>query len=203
MAIVNGYCSLPTLKAHLSITESGDDTILEAIVEAVSRLIDEECGTQFYAATQTRYFTAVASHRLLLPAGSDLLSVTTLKTDEDGDRTYENSWAATDFDLLPYNAQLHSTPRPYWEIRVTPDGDYAFPVGVEKGVEIVGSWGFASATPDIVEKACLHQCGLDYYARNAPLGTAGSGEYQTEVAAIGLHPFTRRMLGPVKWGRAA
>lgn len=205
MAITNGYLTVAELKAHLSITDSGDDALLEDIVSDVSREIDEECGTRFYAVSETRYFTAVESHRILLPVGSDLLSVDVngLKTDEDGDRTYEKTWATTDFDLLPYNAQLGSTPRPYWEIRVTPEGDYSFPVGVEKGVQIAGSWGFASSAPRIVKRACRYQCALEYYARNAPLGSTGSGEFETEVRGIGLHPFVKRMLERVSWGRAA
>ena len=54
----------------------------------------------------------------------DLLSVTTLKTDEDGDRTYEITWATTDYDLMPYNATLESQAQPYSHLQTTPDGDY-------------------------------------------------------------------------------
>jgi len=195
MAITNGYCTLAAIKARLGITDTTDDTVLEAVVESVSRAIDDYTGRWFYAATQTRYFTAQRRGCLLI---DDLLSVTTLKTDDDADGTFETTWAATDYHLGPYNAQLESVPQPYTRIEIAPNGNNWFPDGVSRGVEIVGSWGFSSTTPDVVEQACLFQVAHEFRAREAPLGAMGSGELATDVRMTGLHPVTRRLLEPYR-----
>jgi hypothetical protein len=204
--IVNGYTTLALLKARLDIAtaDTGDDSILEAIVTAVSRQIDDYCRRRFYAVSETRYFMARRHDRILV---DDLLSVSALLTDEDGDRTYETTWAVTDYDLAPDNAQLESQPRPYWEIRATPDGDYCFPVGIPRGIKITGSWGFSATTPGVVAEACLWQSARVFRASEMPTGTAGGGEFethmvggefQTRTVAAGLHPFVRTMLNPYR-----
>lgn len=198
MAITNGYATLAGLRARLGITgvsDTTDDAVLEAIVESVSRAIDDYTGRQFYAATQTRYYTPRYGRRLMV---DDLLSVTTLKTDEDGDGTYETTWATTDYTLAPYNAQLESVPQPYWRVEVTEAGVYWFPAGVQRGVQIVGSWGFSATTPDVVEQACLFQAAHEFRVQQAPMGIMGSGDLQNEVRLTGLHPVTRRLLEPYR-----
>jgi hypothetical protein len=153
MAVTNGYCTLQELKDRQAITtvDATRDTYLEDMIEAASRWIDNHTGRRFYAATETRYYSPRWTDLILV---DDLLGVTTLKTDEDGDRTYEVTWAATDYDLEPYNAPLLSPPGPYFMIRVTPQGLYSFP-GQTKSVQIAGSWGYASAAPEAVKEACL------------------------------------------------
>ena len=199
MAITNGYATLAEARAEVGITgvsDTSDDAALEALVESVSRAIDDFCGRRFYAATQTRYYSATSGRRLLV---DDLLSVTTLKTDDDGDGAYETTWATTDYHLSPYNAQLESVPEPYWRIEVSEGGDYSFPCGPRR-VQIVGSWGFSATTPDVINRACLFQVSQEFRTRNAPLGVQGSGEFATEVRSIGLHPFVKRLLsnGPYR-----
>jgi hypothetical protein len=179
------------------VSDTADDAVLEAIVESVSRAIDDFCGRRFYAATETRYYTARKSRRLLV---DDLLSITTLKTDDDADGTYETTWAATDYNLAPYNAQLAPVPEPYWEIEVSENGDYWFPTGTIKGVQVVGSWGFSATTPDVINRSCLFQVAQEFRTRHAPLGIQGSGDMQVEIRGIGLHPFVKRLLstGPYR-----
>ncbi len=190
MAIVNGYTTLATLKSRISITDETDDTELERIITAVSRAIDDYCGRRFYAANETRYYTAMHSDYLLV---DDLLSVTLLSTDEDGDRTYETTWTATDYDLEPANAALDG--EPYWEIRTAPEGRYSFP-STARGVKVTGSFGFASATPAVVEEACLAQCKLVFDARNSVSGVEG-GSVNPSVT-VSLHPFVRTLLNPYR-----
>ncbi|MCC7372525.1 MAG: hypothetical protein IT306_29195, partial [Chloroflexi bacterium] len=90
--------------------------------------------------------------------------------------------------------------QPYWRIESAPSGSYSFPVCVPRGVQIAGSWGFASTTPDVVENACLFQAALEHRSGYAPLGTSGSGNvglsdhFASDVRLTGLHPVTRRLL---------
>ncbi len=168
MAITNGYCTLAEIKARLAITDTTDDAILEQVVEAVSRWIDEFCRRRFWvnSVDETRYYTP--EYTDLLYTG-DIVSITTLKTDEDGDRIYEKTWATTDYDLEPLNAALDG--EPYTEIRTAPDGNYSFPL-VAKGVQIVGQFGWP-AVPKQVKEACLLQSERIFRRKDAPFGVAG------------------------------
>lgn len=131
------YVGLTTLKTELGLTGDKNDVLLRNLAETVARQFDEHLGRTFRSYLATRYYTPRSSQRLLLDG--DLLSVTTLKSDEDGDRVYETTWAAGDYDLMPFNAAADK--RPYWEIAVTPDGDHWFQP-VRRGVEVVGKWGY-------------------------------------------------------------
>ena len=99
--MVNHYATRDDVKAQAGISDTTDDAVLDRIIEAVSREIDGYCGRWFYPIVQTRYYRGLAASRVLV---DDLLSVTTLKADDDGDRTYGTTWATTDYDLLPFNA---------------------------------------------------------------------------------------------------
>jgi hypothetical protein len=147
-----------------------NDTELENCIEAASRAIDSYCKRRIYAAAETRYYSPRLPDWLEV---DDLLTVTTLKTDEDGDRTYETTWAVTDYDLMPTNAALRG--RPYTMIQTTPNGNYSFPVGV-KSVQIAGSFGYAGTTPDAVNEACLLLSTRLFKRKDAPFGIMGSPE---------------------------
>ncbi|HAM40518.1 MAG TPA: hypothetical protein DCP69_04085 [Candidatus Omnitrophica bacterium] len=165
MKLTNCYCTLAELKARLTVSDTIDDAALKSVMESVSRLIDTYCGRRFYVETRTRYFTPTSADMLDVDS---LLSVTTLGTDDDGDRTYENTWAATDYDLMPLNAPYESPPRPYTYITVTPNGTYSFP-NLVKSVSILGSWGFYSVM------AALDTLGAAITSTTATTFTATAG----------------------------
>lgn len=120
--------------------------VIESLVEAASRYIDRVTWRRFYTTTndETRTFTAKSGEVVYT---DDIISITTLKTDEDGDRTYETTWATTDYDLLPEN----TSPSTY--IQVSPLGRYTFP-SQRKGVQIVGKFGYSATAPEDIETAC-------------------------------------------------
>jgi hypothetical protein len=152
------YATRDELKTVAGVTGTTDDAQYRRVLEAVTAQLDAFTRRTFRTHLATYYFTAQSSRRVLLDSeelGLGLLSVTTLKTDEDGDRTYETTWATTDYDLLPANA-AHKR-RPYWEIAITPQGNESFP-RVQKGVEVVGKWGHYE---DLVRSASLMAEGLD------------------------------------------
>jgi hypothetical protein len=184
MSITNGYATLAEAKARLSVSDDADNTALEQIVEAVSRLIDAYCSRCFYvdSADATRYFTPEYSDRL---EADDLVSVTSLTVDEDGDRTYERTWATTDYDLIPFNAALLG--EPYTALELPPTGRYAFPVGRAKSVKIVGKWGYP-AVPVTVREACLLQTARLFKRKDAIFGVAGPGELGQMIAITKLDP---------------
>ena len=146
--MVDAYVSLDTLKSSgaLNITGTGDDSRLLALIESMSRLIDRYCNRQFYVLSATRTFDGEGTSNLLVP---DLISVDAsgLKSDEDKDRTFELTWATTDYLLLPSNADptTSSNPqsRPYTRIEVDVDAGTrsVFPLG-QRTVQIAGKWGW-------------------------------------------------------------
>jgi hypothetical protein len=199
MAITNGYTSRKVYKDRFYDEGQGDtkdDEAIDAVIEAVSRFIDEECWQRFYttASDETRYYTAEKRYTLILP--EPLVSVNTLKTDDDGDRTYENTWAVTDYDKMPYNATLNG--KPFTWLETTPNGDYSFPIGVAKGVEISGKFGWSTAPPGIVE-ACLLGSHRLMARRNSPLGVSGAasmGELVMQVPTLKADPDFMGLLQP-------
>ena len=146
--MADAYVSLDTLKGSgvLNITGTGDDSRLLALIESMSRLIDRYCNRQFYVLSATRTFDGEGTSSLLVP---DLISVDAsgLKSDEDQDRTFELTWATTDYLLLPSNADptTSSNPqsRPYTRIEVDVDAGTrsVFPLG-QRTVQIAGKWGW-------------------------------------------------------------
>lgn len=141
---MNCYCSIADLKSALAITSTTDDTVMRKMIDSASRMIDKYCGRSFAVKSETRYFDA-APARLWI---NDLLSITTLKTDEDGDLDYDNTYATTDYILYP----LNTYPKIY--IETSDDSDYSGFGAGKKSVQIVGNWGYGdgiSATPYLVD----------------------------------------------------
>jgi hypothetical protein len=155
------------------VTDMVDDAIFESIIEAASRAIDIHCGRFFYTdAAQARFFTADDGKTLFLP--DDLISIDTdgLVTDDDGDRTYENTWTTTDYLLLPANANTDG--KPYTMIEVDPFGSFSFPRGITNGVKITGTWGYAASVPVGIKEVCLLLAEQMIARKDAIFGAIGS-----------------------------
>ena len=148
------YASISDVKGVLGISATTDDTVIRKIVEASSRFIDNDMRRTFVTSTATKYFDG--ANVLWVP---DLLSVTTLKTDEDGDGTFENTYqvATEPIDYYLYGVGLEDTLNTFPKIRIetSSNGDYSgFATGCKKGVQIAGIWGYGdgiSATPYVID----------------------------------------------------
>lgn len=199
MAITNGYLSLDEARGYIlpNGADTDDDIRIEIAVEAASRAIDEFCRRRFYTATETRYYTPSDGSLVFV---DDLVSVTTLKTDAGGDGTFETTWAASDYNLGPYNANTDG--RPYTKIERAHSGSYAFPDGVRRSVEIAGSFGWPSV-PSAVKQACAIQA-QTFFKRategGAPIvsmdgGTMpSSSKYLDRSVELLVRPYRRRLV---------
>ena len=141
---MNCYGNLTRLKSLLDITTTSHDTDLLMLLNVSSREVDKYCHRKFNAESRTKYYDG-ASTTLDL-SNDDALSVMTLKTDEDGDGTFENSLTEnTDYYLYPLNTY------PKIRVEINSNGNYGgFASGVAKGIQIVGTFGYGdgeSATP--------------------------------------------------------
>ena len=150
MAGYGSYCTIADIKGALGITSTTDDTVMRKHAEAASRSIDNYCNRRFYVTTETKTFDGATT--LWLP---DLLSITTLKTDEGNDGTFENTYATTDY--IKYGGGLEDSLNrlPYTRLEINPSGNYSsFASSYKVGVQIVGTWGYGdgiSATPYITD----------------------------------------------------
>jgi hypothetical protein len=194
MAITNGYCTLAQLKASADITDSYDDTILELAIEAASREIDQMCERNFYnMGTATRDF--VAQDAFYTPI-DDLITLTTLKTDPNGDSGFSETWAASDFTTLPLNGFLGGIQWPSNGLRVR--DTYLFPTVDEQPlVRVTGVWGWTSVPTPVVQATIILASRL-HKRNDSPLGVAGFGDigvirvgsYDPDVEKL-IHPFKK------------
>lgn len=198
MPVTNGYCSLTELKASLRITDNVDDTLLEVAIESASREIDGSCERTFYnMGTATRYFVAQDPYYTEI---DDLISLSTLKTDPDGDGNYSIVWGANDYQLEPLNGFVGGIVSPYTGVRAR--DTYLFPQ--EEGealVEVRGVWGW-STVPTAVKQATIIMASRIYKRNDSPLGVAGFGDIG--VVRVGkLDPDVEALIYPFKKPRFA
>jgi hypothetical protein len=182
MTITNGYCSLTEIKEpeRLNITVTTYDTAIEKAIEAISRAIDLHRGRFFWIDTNdvTRYFTPLSDTYVLI---GDWVSITTLSTDNSGDRVYNDWTVNTDYDLWPYDA--NSDGKPYMRVDVAPQGGKRFYTGISKGLKIVGKRGWPSV-PMLIHEACILWFMRAYKRYSTPLGVSAMtalGEMSTKV----------------------
>lgn len=161
---MNTYLALQELKqpGALDISTSSADPRMMTLIEDISRLVDDLCGRHFYTLETTRKYDGGGGPELLI---DDLISVDAsgFKTDETQDRTFETTWATTDYLLTPNNADPATSgnprSRPYWKVIVDPSGSKGvFTRGLQT-VQIAGQWGWwrhlkrATETADVIADA--------------------------------------------------
>jgi hypothetical protein len=190
------YATLAEFKAAVGITDSTDDTALQNVLDATDTLIDLYCDrkTGFGTASETRYYTAEDYEYVLT---DDLVSVTTLQTDDDANGTYETTWTSgTDYVLAPRNAALDGFP--YTEIDTSVTWPRNFPKDVYLGVKVVGVFGFP-AVPAAVKQAEIIQAGAVWNSRTAPFGVIGSADLGGILRmSRALHPEAALILEPYR-----
>jgi hypothetical protein len=198
--LTNGYCTLAQLKSAdvLNFTTgtnlTAHDEILETIIEAVSRLIDNATARQFYASTETRYYNSKDAYCI---ETDDIASASgvTVEIDLDGDGTYEYTLASTDYDLAGYNDLLKGWP--YTKLETTPAAQYTFSKA-RKGNKVTASFGWA-AVPKTITLACILQSNREYQRFKTALGVAGTSAVGTITLDIpALDPDVEKLVQPYR-----
>jgi len=194
LAITNGYCTLAQLKASLAITDSTDDTALEAAISAVSRNIDDLTGRFFFAngtvgVPVIRYYTPKDSVKLFV---DDFVSISQIAMDSGYDRSYATIWSASDYGYEPVNNVADG--KPYTQIVAM--GSYYFPSHQRQAIKITGVWGWATV-PEVVRQACLIQSSRIFNRNSSPFGIAGSPDLGTVRLSARLDPDVQVMLNGV------
>lgn len=196
VALNKRYCSVEELKSRLAIPDTGDDLELQFAVEAASRSIDEVCGRYFWRGTDTRTYVPESISRQSL---DDLVSVTTLKVDRDGDGVFEETWTqGTDYQLevAPghFNPAAKGEQWPYTGAVVITGGKL-FPFvwlwSHYDRVQVTGVFGWP-AVPALVKQATLIAATDLFRRKDAPFGVAGFGEFG--VVRIQQNPVILQLL---------
>lgn len=192
MAITNGYATLAEVKSVLRLTDNVDDTLLENAIEGASRRIDGYCGTFFYQTSNVINLYPVNEYKVTFP---DAATITYIKTDDDGDGTYEDTWVnGVDYQLEPLDRALQNRP-----IRqASAIGSKTFPlfyVPDLPGVQVSATWGWPSI-PDDVREACVLLSIRGFARYNAALGVVGFNDMAIQVRAI--DPDVRDLLSPYR-----
>jgi hypothetical protein len=202
MAIVNGYATLTQLRSALgtyATADTTDDAKIELAVEAASRQIDAKLGYRLWqdGTVKTREFYADSPSCCEIPDGISTTTGLIVKTDEDGDGTFETTLTiSTDFILLPANAADDTPVRPYTEIRAVEN--YSFPrlSNGRPGVQVTAQFGWP-AVPDWAEQACIIQAIQLFKAKDAPFGVVTFGDMGGGLrAGRGLNPFADALVDP-------
>jgi len=196
VALNQRYCSVEELKSRLAITTTGDDFELQLAVESACRSIDEICGRYFWRGTDTRTYVPESIWRLNT---DDLVSVTTLKVDRDGDGVYEETWTSgTDYALevnpYHYNTAAKGEPWPYTIVTAI-NGGRLFPfvwmwAHLDR-IQVTGVYGWP-AVPSAVKQATLILASDLLRRKDAPFGVAGFSEFG--VVRIQQQPIILQLL---------
>ena len=126
---------------------AGDDDELFQLLLSVSDWVDHYCNRHIYPRTDTLVFDGRGTAQLLVP---DLVSVTTLKEDSNGDLTFNETWATSDYLLQPNNASpAQHWGGPYTALKARSEGSKAdgFAAG-EQNFQIAGIWGYLQFSED-------------------------------------------------------
>jgi hypothetical protein len=177
MTITNGYCTLDDLKhqnrLNIASSDSDSNPMLEGIIEAISRKIDDRCDRRFWADSDTsiRYYTPLSSTYVFIDDMASYSSDTDIEIsiDQNGDGVFDDTLSSADFVLSPYNAELDGTP--YQKIEVSSNGNFLLPKGVKKSVKIRAKWGWRGGTPKAIWQACLLQSERLFKRFATPLGS--------------------------------
>ncbi len=190
------YVELEDLKKTISLDGLSNWNIdVQDVLETASRKVDDHCERRFWLdadAAQVRYYSPADPYLLYV---DDIVVVTSLKTDDSGDGTFENTWTLnTDYVREPLNAAADSKP---WErLCVHPSGSFYFPTSYPRSVELTGQFGW-SAVPQPVKtatKMVAHR--FLKRLRESPTGVVGFGADGVVVRMMSVDPDVEDLLAP-------
>lgn len=190
------YVQLAEAKSTLQLSGAFADADILRSLGAASRAVDEITGRRFYLdadASQKRYYSPSDPWTLDV---DDIVTVTSLKTDDAGDGTFENTWTLnTDYTQEPLNAA--SDLEPWTRFCVHPLGTHLFPVGVPRSVEVTGKFGWP-VVPDLVAEATTLLANRWLKRkREATFGVSGLGLDGSVVRIMSSDPDAKAMLEPL------
>ena len=196
--MANEYLTSDELKASRTLTgETFADSDITLAISAASRAMDQLCGRRFWAdadTAQVRYYTALTPKLALI---DDVITLTSLIVDDDGDGTYNETWTEnTDFTFGPFNNPTETPVWPRWQIMVHPlSAQGTFP-DYPRALKVTAKFGW-TAVPDQIKQATgLLASRLVMRAREAPFGIVQLGLEGVAGRIAREDPDVRFLTGP-------
>jgi hypothetical protein len=190
------YVGLEEFKTTLTIANQtfADPDVVVAI-GAASRAIEQATGRFFWKdvnANQVRYYSPT-EYRYM--STDDLAIITSVKTDNDGDGTFENTWTLnTDYAASPLNAPSDS--EPYTRLDVKFNGRYLFQPLYPRTLQITGQFGWPAVPPPIKQATTILAHRLLRRAREVPFGVSGIGLDGSVVRIMAQDPDVEALIMP-------
>ena len=142
-------CIVDDVKAQIVTQTNSRDLAIQDLITTASQVILDWTGRELAPATTapaTRTFQARSRRVLMLPAGNDLRSATTVRIDTDT-ASPQTLVAGTDYSLQP----VYSPWGVYSWLEIP---TLTFSGDAGRVVEIAGQWGFATI-PHAAKQACI------------------------------------------------
>ena len=171
---MGSYVALSELKSALGITGSTDDDFLNLAIDSAEESIDDLCGRVFTAAGSASARTYRAQPYLVVTDDVSTLTGLVVKTDTNGDGTFDTTWASSDYQVEPLNNLTKG--RSVNNLRAV--GSYTFPVFGDglASVEVTADWGWP-AVPDSIKQSALMLAARLYSRKASPMGVIGVGDF--------------------------
>lgn len=180
-----GYCTETEFFDRMGrsdVAKLPDQNVAASAIAAATEGIDEDCHRVFTVPTEDETRTLPVSHptRLTIP---DLVAVTSIKCDYDGDGVFETTLTADQYELDCWKPSKQGTNDdgdltgwPY-EFVTLLAGYWPTGVGRKRRVEIVGKFGWPIECPTSINMACSTLAiRLSQRMRAAPFGVQSFGE---------------------------
>jgi hypothetical protein len=196
------YTSVEEVKDRLGITDTASDFQLTTAVQATARAIEGFCGRFFYQLAETRTFQPYDIWELPV---DDLVAVTALNVDLDGDGVFETAWVRNvDYELIvgpnEFNQMATGEMRPYTLIRVINAAGggrffpFTWPFSRLDRIQIIGTWGWP-AVPFGVKQAAMQIASEFFKLKDSPFGLAGTSEFGV-MRVPKQNPYITKLLQP-------
>lgn len=196
--MASDYVTTAEFKETLELTgESFADADIALAITSASRMVEDVTDRRFWADTDTaqiRYYTPVDDCRLAI---DDLVTLTALATDPNGNGTFGTTWTLnTDFVLEPLNAAIDGSGSPWTSLSVHPRTSLYLPVGYPRSVRVTGKFGWSAVPPEIKQATSMLASRLLKRAREAPFGVAAFGIDGAAVRVASQDPDVYSLLQP-------
>ena len=185
------YTTVAAVKAYLGISESGDDDLIDTLIDAAQKAIDGYCHRTFEAsADSTRYFdcTFPTIGGAYLYLDDEICSVTTV-TNGDG-----NEVTSAQYTTWPRNET------PYTRIRLLSNSGKTWTYTDEYmgAISVVGKWAYSEEAPDDIAQACVRLASFKFRAKDSPLTDVTAIEAGTVISTPGMPADVKMALGPYR-----
>lgn len=188
------YTTTTELRTYLGITAGSvaDDALLNDLIFAASKWIDNYCHRWFEARAGTRLYeiTDTEGHKLHLD--EDLLSVLLVRNGDSSATAFDTG----DFDLLPLNCERKRIVRLIWDNSWEQDSDYY--------ISVQGNWGYSSEPDATIQECCKELAAYLYKLRDSQvfdvtaqpdIGVITIPKGMPQSAAVKLAPYVRLAVG--------